>query len=129
MFDKNYLKPLIASIIINLLLGVYVLFLNIYPHTYKANIHGTYKSTNNSSIEIITFDSDKKEYYFYSNGDLVKNNLYETSVVDNIYLLKNDPIDTYIILNNDSFYLILDKDNIYLFNKTSNALTFYGEKP
>lgn len=76
MFDKKYLKPLIASLIINLLLGVYVLFLNIYPNTYNINIHGTYKSNNNSSIETITFDSDKKEYYFYSNGDLVKNNLY-----------------------------------------------------
>nr|WP_296971572.1 hypothetical protein [Tepidanaerobacter sp. EBM-38] len=85
-----------------------------------------------------------KEYYYKKFGEITCHQhkralaftarklvwlIFSLLTKNQIYFLKNDPIDTYIILNNDSFYLILDKDNIYLFNKTSNALTFYGEKP
>ncbi|NLU10982.1 MAG: IS110 family transposase [Tepidanaerobacter acetatoxydans] len=85
-----------------------------------------------------------KEYYYKKFGEVTCHQhkralaftarklvwlIFSLLTKNQIYFLKNDPIDTYIILNNDSFYLILDKDNIYLFNKTSNALTFYGEKP
>lgn len=69
------------------------------------------------------------KYYRFIDSILKEKGNIKKSDVENIYFLKSDINDTYIILENNTFYFVdkLIPNEIIYFEKDSDALTFFGE--
>lgn len=86
------------------------------------NIIGTYQYGNTFDPEYFVFSEG--EFYRYKQFQLLDKGTYE-NIYDNVYILKSDNIDEYIIYSNEGFHFYDRKrNNILLYSKISNVPTF-----
>lgn len=123
MKRKNWL--LIVSFIFNLVLLISLL---IKHNPTRTNLAGTYTSNTGYQYSM-SFDKEKKLYVLYEGSDLKKVDKFEESNTDDIYLLKGDDLNKYIILKNKSFYYQISEGNFIKFDWDSNGMSFVGEVP
>lgn len=86
------------------------------------NIRGTYKNENVPDPEYFVFSDG--EFYRYKQFQLLDKGTYE-NIYDNVYIIKSDNIDEYIIYSNDKFHFY-DRNNDYVikYSKISNVPTY-----
>lgn len=86
------------------------------------NIRGTYQNENVLDPEYFVFSDG--EFYRYKQFQLLDNGTYE-NIYDNVYIMKSDNIDEYIIYSNDKFHFY-DRKNDFVtkYTKISNVPTY-----
>jgi hypothetical protein len=99
-------------------------------YVLNKNIKGTFMSisdisqnqTPDSNTQYFVFRKGK--FYRYIQFDIMEEGTYK-NIHDNVYILKGDNIDDYIIYTNESFYFYDRKENdVFKFLKISDVPTF-----
>jgi len=94
----------------------------------KENIKGTYimQVQDISNSKYLVFTKDK--FYRYKQFEELEEGSYE-NVYDDIYVLKNDNADEYIIYSNEKLYSYnRNQNNILIYSKTSSIPMFINAK-
>lgn len=89
-------------------------------------LRGTYVHSNGDFYSM-SFDTEKKVYYIFCNGSLIKKGNFKEDEDKRIYKLEDNNFNKYIFLNGKTFYFAISEDKVIKFEKESNAITFYGE--
>lgn len=69
------------------------------------------------------------KFYRYKQFQLLDTGIYQ-KIYDNVYILKSDNIDEYIVYSNERFYFYDRKqNNVLIYSRISNDPTFINIKP
>lgn len=96
----------------------------------KGNIKGTYgtENGNQQDPEYEYFVFVKGNFYRYKQFEMLDEGTYE-NIYDNIYILKSDNTDEYIIYSNEKFHFYDRKrSDVLAYSKISRAPTFVNVK-
>lgn len=99
-------KKLIISILIVSAVALFIIIRLNLPEASRDTIRGTFQTKldqKDSLLVQLTFESEDNSFVQYHDGTLVDKGTYEKTK-DNIYLLKSDLQDTYIILQKDNSF-------------------------
>lgn len=122
MNKKNLLFKI--SIVLNIILLCSTIILMQEPMVPL--LRGTYVHSNKDFYSM-SFDTEKKVYYIFCNGSLIKKGNFKEDEDKRIYKLEDNNFNKYIFLNGKTFYFAISEDKVIKFEKESNAITFYGE--
>lgn len=139
---KNFFFDFVSFISKNILILLLVILLlistsffiktknDLNKYLIKKDIKGTFMSISDISqkqvpdpnVQYFTFIKGK--FYRYIQFELMEEGTYK-NIHDNVYILKGDNIDDYVVYTNECFYFYDRKENdVFKFLKTSDVPTF-----
>lgn len=122
------IKKLLFSISLILNIGlICALIIIANPASYE--LDGTYIGTETNSSYVMSFDKEKSLYVLYKNGELVDVNSFKKSDNKNIYSLKGNSLNSFIINKENTFYFQVSEGEFVKFKWDCQGMSFFGEVP